>query len=378
MHWLPFPAWIPGSLLGLLAVEWWITQSRLKDLPVLPEAAEPVGLPSICLCMPARDEAREIGPALDSWLAQDYPGLRLLVVDDGSTDGTTEILADRVSRHPVRLRVLRNDALPPGWLGKNHALHLASAQPEAKASEWLVFVDADVRATPDLLRRVMAHLTERPADLLTLLAAVDTVSIAERIFIPPGMMQFLWATPPKRVANPHSAFFCGTGGFSIVRRKAYEAIGGHAQAPLEAIDDMRMAQRMKKAGFLNRMARGGPELRLRMYHGLAEILRALRKNILGVDHVWMLAPLMILAILVFSFSPLWLALGGWPGAGLSLWILWPVMVGDAYQRIAARPMDWIWILWPLSGLMAAIGMAWAFFDRLRGVNHWRGRNVKVR
>ena len=378
MAWLPFPAWIPGSLLGLLALEWWLTQSRLRDLPTLPEADASLECPRVCLCIPARDEAREIGPALDSWLAQDYPDLRILVVDDGSTDGTAELLAERAARHPDRLRVLHNEVLPPGWLGKNHALHLASLQPDAKAADWLLFVDADVQATPSLLRNAVAHLQDRYADILTLIAAVDTVGVAERIFIPPTFMNFLWFTPPRRVADPHSGFFCGTGGFTLVRRKAYEAIGGHAGAPLEPIDDMRLAQRMKQAGFINRMARGGPDLRLRMYHGLAEILRALRKNVLGVAYVWMLAPLMILLLVALALSPLWLGLGGWPVTGLALWITWPALVGEVHQRFSARPLDWIWILWPLTGLILAVGMAWSFTDRLRGINHWRGRNVRVR
>jgi len=393
MSWPSLPPWVAWSMLALLLLEWWVTQARLRDLLRLPEpdasmetqsletpSLETPSLetPSICLCIPARDEALEIGPALDSWLAQDYPHLQVLVVDDGSTDGTPELLAARAAAHPARLRILRNEVLPDGWLGKNHALHLASRQPEALAAEWLLFVDADVRAQPTLLRRVMAHLQERPADLLTLIAAVETASVAERIFIPPALVHFLWFVPPGRVADPHSRFFCGTGGFTIVRRRAYEAIGGHAAAPLEPVDDMRLAQRMKAAGFLNRMAQGGPALRLRMYHGLGEILRALRKNILGVDYVWLLAPGMILALVALSLSPLWLGLGGWPLAGLALWVAWPALAGEVHQRLSGEPMDWLWILWPLSGLIVAAGMAWAFLDRLRGVNHWRGRDIPVR
>jgi hypothetical protein len=345
---------------------------------MLPAEPATTHFPSVCLCIPARDEAREIGKALDSWLAQDYPNLRILVVDDGSTDGTPEILKDRASKHGGRLRVIRNERLPPGWLGKNHALHLASSQTEARAAEWLLFVDADVCAASDLLRRAMAHVDEWPTDLLTLIAAVDAETKAERLFIPPALMKFLWVVPPKRVADPHSAFFCGTGGFTLARRRAYDAIGGHAAAPLEPIDDMRMAQRMKQAGFINRMAQGGPDLRLRMYHGWLEILQALRKNILGVNGVWLFAPVMIPLIAALSLSPLWLALGGHPTAGFIIWLLWPVMVGETYQRLTAKPMDWIWVFWPLAGLIAACGMAWAFLDRLRGVNHWRGRTVKVR
>lgn len=382
MEWFPFPPQIPGSLLALFGLQWWLTQTRLRDLPALPDVGptpeDTSALPSVCLCIPARNEAVELGPALDSWLAQDYPRLRILLVDDDSTDDTAALAAQREEAHPGRLRVLRSHGLAPGWLGKNHALHLAASQPEAREADWLLFVDADVRATPDLLRRAVAHVHEQPADLLTLIAAVDAVGVAERIFIPVALMQFLWITPARRVANPHSNFFCGTGGFTLVRRKAYDAIGGHAAAPLEAIDDMRLAQRMKQAGFFNRVARGGPDLRLRMYHGGVEILRALRKNVLSMPYAWVLAPFMMVLLLALYFSPLWLAWGGWPLAGFMLWTLWPAMVGDAYQRLSARPMDWIWILWPLAGLLGTAGLAWAFVDRLRGVNHWRGRNVRLR
>lgn len=377
MTWTQLPAWIPASILGLLLVEGWLTRFRLLRLPRLAEDHALRRAPSICLCIPARNEATEIGLALDSWLAQDYAHLTILAVDDDSTDGTGEILAEHARWRPDRLRVLHSGVLPPGWLGKNHALHLATSQPEASAAEWLLFVDADVHATPDLLRRTMAHLESCPADLLTLIAAVDTVSPAERLFIPSALMQFLWITPPDRVADPHSAFFCGTGAFTLVRRKVYEAIGGHAEAPLDAVDDMHLAQRVKRAGFITRMAQGGPDLRLRMYRGLGEILRGMRKNILGVPGIWIFAPVMILLVLVLFLSPLWLALGGWPLAGFAVWILWPVMVGETYQRITKAPMDWIWALWPLCGAIIAAAMTWAFLDRLRGVNHWRGRAVKV-
>ena len=94
--------------------------ARLERLPEVD--AVPVSSGRLCICIPARNEGREIGPALDSWLRQDYPDLSILVVDDGSTDGTPALLAVRAAAHPGRLRVLRNDHLPPGWLVKDPSL----------------------------------------------------------------------------------------------------------------------------------------------------------------------------------------------------------------------------------------------------------------
>ena len=371
------PIYVPASLFVLLAWEWYITQRRVRRMEDLPECAGDATLPSVCLCVPARDEAAELGAAVDSWLAQDHPGLKIVVVDDGSTDGTPGILGERVAAHADRLRVIRNDALPAGWLGKNHALHLAVQTPEAMAAEWLLFADADVRADPQLLRRSFAYLQRQPADLLALCPSIDFGSWSEALFLPMGAMGFLWLVPPDRVADPASRFFCGIGAFTLIRRSAYDAIGGHAADRMEAVDDMMLARRAKAAGFVNRIAMGGPELHLRMYHGLADIVRSMRKNALAFPWLWGAAPLWILAVLTLFASPILLAVGGWPRCALLLWLLWPPMVAEAHQRTGQKPVQPVWMLWPLAGPILASGLAWAFWDRLRGINHWRGRSVRL-
>lgn len=351
----PLPLWLPLALLAEGIGALGLTLFRLRHLPRLPETCRDTEIPPTCLCIPARNEGAEIGSALDSWLAQDIPHLRIVVVDDGSTDATSTELAARAKRHGARLRVLRNDHLPAGWLGKNHALHLATATPEARAAQWLLLADADVQAAPDLLRRVFALMEKTPADILALVPAVDTRSLGERLILPSAATFFLWLVPPERVADPRSAFFCGTGAFTLLRRSVYDRIGGHAAAPLEPIDDMMLARRAKAAGFLNRVAQGGPELHLRMYPSGWEVVRAMRKNILGIPGLWLLAPLLIGMTLALFSSPLWLAALGRPGFALTEWLLWP-LIGPA----------------------ACVGLGWAFWDRLRGINHWRGRTVPLR
>ncbi|HEY3270371.1 MAG TPA: glycosyltransferase family A protein [Geothrix sp.] len=375
MPWTDLAAWTATALLltGLV-----ILRRHWARLPSLePDPALPADPPAVCLCIPVRDEALELPAALDSWLAQGYPALRIVAVDDGSTDGSTEILRTRETARPDRLRVLRNDTLPPGWLGKNHALDLASRQPEAQGAEWLLFADADVQATPDLLRRAMAFALAQPTDILALIPGVDAVSPAERVVLPLAASAFQVLVPPHQVPNPRHPAFCGVGGFTLVRREAYEATGGHAVAPLEAIDDMMLAWRMKRAGFVNRVARGGPHLHLRMYHGLGELVRAMRKNAAALP-AWGLIPIFLPPLALAALSPLWLPFAGHPGLALLLWLLVPALAGDVQQRMTGRPMDLLWALWPLDALVLAAGTAWAFADRLRGVNHWRGRDVRLR
>lgn len=375
-RWLGSP-WLAGTLFALWALQAWLTRIRLRDLPDLPEAG-PGAPPAVTLCIPARNEEAELGRALDGWLAQDCPGLRILVVDDASTDGTPAILAGKAQGHPDRLRALRVEQLPPGWLGKNHALDLAAHQPEARSAPWLLFADADVQASPDLLRRAFAFLDQHPADLLTLLPALDTVGVAERVFLPLANLCFLWLLPLGRIPDPRSGFACGVGGFMLVRRQAYDAAGGHRAAPLAAVDDMLLARRIKAAGGVNRVALGGPALHLRMYHGGADILQGLRKNLLGLPWLFPLAPVLAGAALATTLGCLLVALGGHPAAGLLLWLLTPPLMAEVHQRYGGRPVDLLWALWPLAGLPVAGAIALAFLDRLRGVNRWRGRDVPIR
>lgn len=374
MPWIDLVAWTAAAplLVGLI-----LLRRHWARLPALEADPPPRPGASVCLCIPVRDEARELPAALDSWLAQDHPALRLVVVDDGSTDGSTELLRAREAAHPERLRVIRNEALPPGWLGKNHALDLASRQPEALAADWLLFVDGDVQASPDLLRRALAFAAARPTDLLALIPAVDAVGPAERAVLPLAAASFLVLVPPHQVPNPRHPAFCGVGGFTLVRRSAYATVGGHAAAPLEAIDDMMLARRVKAAGFVNRVARGGPDLHLRMYHGLGELVRAMRKNAAALPPWWLLPVLLPLALIV-GLAPLWLPFAGHPALALLLWLLVPALAGDVQQRMTGRPMDLLWALWPLDALVLGAGTAWALADRLRGVNHWRGREVRLR
>src|SRR6185503_9934014 len=119
--------------------------------------------PKISIVVAARDEAKSIERAARSLLALDWPDLEIVLVDDRSTDGTGAIL-DRLAREDRRLRVVHVTTLPPGWLGKNHALQLGA---DAAQGGWLLFTDGDVLFHPDTLRQAVAYANARQLDHLT-------------------------------------------------------------------------------------------------------------------------------------------------------------------------------------------------------------------
>ncbi|HJU83974.1 MAG TPA: glycosyltransferase family 2 protein [Holophagaceae bacterium] len=372
----PWIEWASWGSFGLTLSSLGALHRHAAKLPRLPEDP-PASEATVCLCMPARNEAAEIRAALSSWIAQDHDRLRILVIDDGSEDATPGLLAELAAAHPDRLRVIRNDTLPPGWLGKNHALHLAQQQPEAREAQWLLFADADVQASPDLLRRALAFAEGQPTDILALLFAVDTVTFWERLSLPVMVTGIFSLIPPHQVPNPRHWAFAGIGAFTLVRREAYDAVGGHAAAPMEMVDDMMLARRVKKAGFVNRLAQGGPGLHLRVYHGFEELARGLRKNTAAFPGWWLL-PLLLPMLIALYLSPLWLPLAGHPVLAILVWLLMPAVAGNANQQLSGQPMDPLWALWPANAVLLAAGVGWAFWDRLRGVNTWRGRAVRIR
>ena len=141
-------------LSGLIIVTWMHNQYQL-DIVVEP-SPPPDESPLISVCVPARNEERNIQRCVEALLAQTYPNFEIIVLDDRSTDSTPEILSG-LSASDSRISVINGSELPPGWAGKPHALTQAAA---VARGEWLCFVDADTFVTPDALAAVYAKAIE--------------------------------------------------------------------------------------------------------------------------------------------------------------------------------------------------------------------------
>jgi glycosyltransferase involved in cell wall biosynthesis len=244
---------------------------QLRDVPGDPPGG---GWPTLAVIFAARNEADTVEAAARSLLAQDYPGLEIIAVDDRSTDATGATL-DALAREDPRLKVVHVRELPPGWLGKNHALQTAAEGTEA---DWLLLTDADVVFAPGALRKGVAAAVDRGLDHLTLSPDAITETFGERVFMAMFVLAFGLKAPPWRVEDPRRKEAMGVGAFNLVRAEAFRAVGGFRRLALSVDDDLRLGQALKFAGYTPGVMSGHGLVSVRWHVGLGGMVRGLEKN----------------------------------------------------------------------------------------------------
>jgi cellulose synthase/poly-beta-1,6-N-acetylglucosamine synthase-like glycosyltransferase len=253
---------------------------RLEDVP-LPRSGEE--RPTVSVVVAARNEERNVEEALRSLLAQAGAGegIEVIVVEDRSTDATGAIL-DRMAAECPALRVVHVATLPPGWLGKNHALWVGA---EAARGELLLFTDADVVMAPGTIRRAAAHLVRERLDHLTLAPEVRMPGALLRAFgVAFGIFFTLYARPWK-ARDPRSRAHVGVGAFNLLRASAYRAMGTHRAIAMRPDDDMKLGKLAKRSGFRQELLIGGGMVSVEWYASLGEVVRGLEKNTFaGLDY----------------------------------------------------------------------------------------------
>jgi len=399
-------------LAGLIIITWLHSQYQL-DIVVEPgEAPNPSTLltctcgtgagrasaPLISVCVPARNEARNIGRCVEALLVQTYPNFEIIVLDDRSIDATGEILRDLVSIHRYAatrpsvsqndiLKVINGSDLPPGWAGKPHALTQAVA---AACGEWLCFVDADTFVTPDALASVYTKAIETQADLFTIMTRQIMLTFWERTVLPLVMMALSVGFSPRKVNDPKRKDAIANGQFIFIKRDVYKAVGGHAAIKGSIVEDKDLAVLVKGKGYRLVVADGRKVASTRMYTSLAEMWEGWTKNIyLGLrgnrDLLLLGAFGAFLAFTAALLLPLWVV-GGVALMVASLGLEGSVVLVEAlalwgylvYWRIlASRGMGipiWYALTTPIgAGVFAAMMLtsAWNVLSG-KGVT-WKGR-----
>jgi chlorobactene glucosyltransferase len=271
------------SLVWLCIVTWLIV--RAFNQRGLLQTLEPTGTPrahpapEVAVIVPARDEAANLGRCLQSLAEQSYPStrLRVVVVDDHSTDNTFEIATFFAERHP-QLRVLRSPPLPPRWVGKAHACWIGE-QAVGAETQWLCFIDADVWGEPELVASAVAAVIAERLDLLSLAPRQQLGSFAERLIMPCGLYLLAFYQDLHVVQARNGPEATATGQFILVRRSLYDAIGGHAAVHGAISEDLMLARLLKRAGGYALLQDGRRLLSTRMYTGWSSLWIGISKNL---------------------------------------------------------------------------------------------------
>lgn len=223
----------------------WLARDDDRDAQGLPD---PAGWPAVVALVPARDEEATVGDTVRSVLAQDYPGpLRLLVVDDRSTDGTAGV-ARAAAAGDARFALLAGKPRPPGWTGKLWALHQGAAATRDEPAPLLLLTDADIRHAPDSLRSLVKRAVAGRLALASLMVRLRCESPAERWLVPAFVFFFAMLFPFRWVRDPSARTAAAAGGCVLLRRADLDAEGGFAAIRGAVIDDCALARMMKKRG----------------------------------------------------------------------------------------------------------------------------------
>ncbi|MFD5817780.1 glycosyltransferase [Streptomyces sp. NPDC127038] len=216
----------------------------------LPPRREPSDWPSVCVVVPARDEAAVLPESLPTLLAQDYPGqAEVFLVDDGSSDGTGELARELALRHGGLPLTVGSPGDPPaGWTGKLWAVRHGIALARAREPEYLLLTDADIAHAPDSLRLLVASARTGGFDLVSQMARLRVESLWERLVVPAFVYFFAQLYPFRRIAVKGSRTAAAAGGCVLLRADAAERARIPDAIRHAVIDDVALARAVKRGG----------------------------------------------------------------------------------------------------------------------------------
>jgi glycosyltransferase involved in cell wall biosynthesis len=246
----------------------------VRRLPALESLSKsPADSPVKCsVVIAARDEEARIEQTIRHLFAQRGVELDIIVVDDRSQDRTGEILG-RLARGDTRLRVLRVDELPAGWLGKCHACHLGAS---AATGDWILFTDADCWLAPDVIERAVRCAAGRGVDHVTLasgLAAKSPGLAASHLVFLMGTANWFSGANRER-GRRHLGF----GAFNLVRTTAYRVCGGYGALRLTVLDDVKLGLLLRRAGHRTWAFIGGGDVEAHWGTSAFNIVKIMEKN----------------------------------------------------------------------------------------------------
>lgn len=256
--------------------------------------------PSVRIIIAARNEEAALAEALTSVCNLEYSNYKITVINDRSTDDTAKILADLKTTYD-KLTVINIDTLPPGWLGKNHALYAGALAAE---EEYLLFTDADVLYEKGVLNRAMNYCLQHELDHLAILPGMISSSVALNSVVMTFVIMLTAVQRPWAAKNKNSKTSMGVGAFNFVKREMYVKAGTHQAIAMRPDDDLKLAAHIKKAGGQSDVLYGREALQVEWYSTVKEFINGLMKNLYsGFKYNPLLAAAGALGTLLFFVLP---------------------------------------------------------------------------
>ena len=345
----------------------WMTLKNVQSLPSISLDREK-RYPRLSIIIAARNEAQTIENALKSVLAQNYPNLEIILVNDRSNDGTDKILQKLAEKDP-RVLIHHVEELPPGWLGKVNAMQQGFGR---STGVWLLFTDADVHFQEESLERIIDVAERSSVDYLCVVPEVQARQRLLKALYTVSLSGFFLATRIWEVKNQNS--FVGVGACGLVRRSLLSQSPGLPWLKMEVVDDLALAQLAWQAGGKLDVYWGRECLGVEWYPSMGDLIRGLEKNLFaGAQYQYWRALLGIIGILFVAVAP-WLSIfsGNWllsltaVGAFSGYWLAW--ISGEKAQGVG-------WLERLISPLLLFV-IAWAlarstFITWRQGGIQWR-------
>jgi chlorobactene glucosyltransferase len=328
--------------------------------------------PKVSVLVPARNEAANLPWLLPSLLAQDYPHLEIVLLDDHSTDNTLKIAQAHTD---PRLRIVQGGELLEGWFGKPNACRQLAQVAEG---DILIFTDADTIWQPHAVTHTVNALEQTGADALCAWPRQLFSGWVCSLVQPLTVWGIMLVLPTWRIlSDPNPLLVSANGQMLTFTRQCLEKIGGFESVKDSILEDIALARRVKALGMRFLLLSGASEIECRMYTGNREALRGFSKNVFaGLDNSYLRLVLQFFGLLLLFTVPL-------------VWLVWALLTGQAWQ-LAALALGlgvlgrlisdlkfgfapWLCLLQPLSVLMffyIALVSVWRYHT---GRNHWKGR-----
>ncbi|HEV7986216.1 MAG TPA: glycosyltransferase [Steroidobacteraceae bacterium] len=345
----------------------------------LPAPPDDVPQRKIAVVIPARDEAALIGDSIGSLLQQNYRGrIDLIVVDDGSTDDTTEVAMRAAAGigAAARLTVLRGAPLAAGWSGKLWAMSQGIEAASGLNPDYLLLTDADIHHEPDAVAALVAKAEAAQCDLVSCMVELRAQTLAERALVPAFVFFFFMLYPPDWIASRRNRTAGAAGGCMLMRLRALAAIGGLESIRSELIDDCALARATKAAGGsiwlgLTRSARS-----TRPYGSFAAVGRMISRTAFNqLRHSYLLLAATLAGLCITYVLPPALLLSGDQvsiACGAGAWALMSIAYAPIvrFYRLSAV---WTLTLPAVAVFYAAATLHSAMRYALRRGGHWKGR-----